>query len=385
MSNALVTDLLLGSTNDSLLTLNDDEYLSFILNRPTVSKDFESGSVYRIQSIFPNGDDKITITTMENGELMVQLRKEKEYLKLLDCSIEDFMSAVNGEDVQLSLPTHVMTVKYGSAIEGTLMGAHIHALKEQMLKEAEHAETIYYAKVLERNKGGFLVNVLGLNGFLPGSLAAANRIIDFDLYLGTVIPVMVEDYLEDSDMFVFSNKKYIRTIIPTEIAKLDKNHMYSGVVTGTSKFGVFVEFNNVLTGLIHTSEMSKEHLDEFKKGKWKSGDKIDFWIKEITEDNRIILTFVDQTAMNQVYETIANYEAEMESSGQKPIYLGHIVSVKPNVVLVKIEDNVIGALADKDFKKVKNGPLKVSDELRVKIEKIDIDKRRMTFNIVANQ
>ncbi len=384
MVKSLVTDLLLGSENSSLFSLNDEDYLSAILDLPTVSKDFDTGMVYKIKSIHPSGDDRITITTNENGELLVHMRKEKEYLKLLGCSVEDFMLAVNGEDLNITMPTHVMTVKHGSVVEGTLMGAHIHALRENMLKEASDATTIYYAQVLERNKGGFLVNVMGLNGFLPGSLAAANRIMDFDVYLGTTVPVMVEDYLEDSDMFVFSNKKYIRTIIPTEIAKLDKNIKYKGIVTGTSKFGVFVEFNNVLTGLIHTSEMNKDHLDDFKKGTWGAGDTIEFWIKEITNDNRIILTFVDQAAMNQVYEHLASYEAEMESAGQKPIYLGHIVSVKPNVVLVKIEDNIIGALADRDFKKLKNSQLKVSDELRVKIEKIDVDKRRMTFNIVPN-
>ena len=74
----------------------------------------------------------------------------------------------------------------------------------------------------------------------------------------------------------------------------------------------------------------------------------------------------------------------MEQNGQKPVYLGLIVSVKPNVVLVKIENNIIGALAEKDFKKFKSEPLKVSDELRVKIEKIDVDKRRMTLNMITS-
>jgi ribosomal protein S1 len=129
--------------------------------------------------------------------------------------------------------------------------------------------------------------------------------------------------------------------------------------------------------------MDKEQIEEFKKGTWKAGAEIEFWVKEITNDNRIILTFVDQNAMNQKYETLASYEAEMEQTGKKPIYLGHIVSVKPNVVLVKIEDNIIGALADKDFKKFKTAPLKVTEELRVKIEKIDISKRRMTLNMVS--
>lgn len=383
MTNKIVTDLLLGNFDDDLLVMSDTAYLEKILAHPTITKDLQTGAVYKISKILPYGKDRINVVMDDYGEIPVQLRKEKEYLKLINCSIEQFIESLNEESTQVQLPTHVMTVKYGSELEGTLMGAHIYALKQELYTEIKNPEKVYMAHVLERNKGGFLVNVNGLHGFLPGSLAAANRILDFDLYLNTKIPVMVEDYLQDSDMFIFSNKKYIKNMIPVEIEKLTKTEKYKGVVTGTSKFGIFVEFNTILTGLIHTSEMDKEQIEEFKKGNWKAGAEIEFWIKEITNDNRIILTFVDQNAMNQKYETLASYEAEMEQTGKKPIYLGHVVSVKPNVVLVKIEDNIIGALADKDFKKFKTAPLKVTDELRVKIERIDISKRRMTFNMVS--
>jgi predicted RNA-binding protein with RPS1 domain len=384
MTNKVVTDLLLGNFDDDLLIMSDDAYFQKVLETPTITKDLQTGAVYKISEIFPYGKDKITVVTEEYGEIPVQLRKEKEFLKLINCSIEQFMEALLDGSSEVQLPNHVMTVKYGSELEGTLMGAHIYSLKQELYSEIKNPEKVYMAHVLERNKGGFLVNVNGLYGFLPGSLAAANRILDFDLYLNTKIPVMVEDYLQDSDMFIFSNKKYIKNMIPVEIEKLTKTEKYKGVVTGTSKFGIFVEFNTILTGLIHTSEMDKEQIEEFKKSKWKAGDEIEFWIKEITNDNRIILTFVDQNIMNQKYESLASFDAQMEQTGQKPVYLGHIVSVKPNVVLVKIEDNIIGALADKDFKKFKSAPLKVSDELRVKIEKIDITKRRMTLNMVTS-
>lgn len=384
MTNKVVTDLLLGNFDDDLLLMSDDAYFQKVLETPTITKDLQTGAVYKISEIFPYGKDRITVVTEEYGEIPVQLRKEKEFLKLINCSIEQFMEALLDGNSEVQLPNHVMTVKYGSELEGTLMGAHIYSLKQELYSEIKNPEKVYMAHVLERNKGGFLVNVNGLYGFLPGSLAAANRILDFDLYLNTKIPVMVEDYLQDSDMFIFSNKKYIKNMIPIEIEKLTKTEKYKGVVTGTSKFGIFVEFNTILTGLIHTSEMDKEQIEEFKKSKWKAGDEIEFWIKEITNDNRIILTFVDQNIMNQKYESLASFDAQMEQTGQKPVYLGHIVSVKPNVVLVKIEDNIIGALADKDFKKFKSAPLKVSDELRVKIEKIDITKRRMTLNMVTS-
>jgi len=383
MTEKVVADLLLGNFDDTLLTMSDDAYLEKILQNHTITKDLQSGSVYKIKSIHPFGKDRISVITEDNGEIPVQLRKEKEFLKLINSTVEQFIEELESENPQIILPTHVMTIKYGSEMEGTLMGAHIYALKETLYKEIKNPETIYTAHVLERNKGGFLVNVNGLKGFLPGSLAAANRILDFDLYLNKDIQVMVEDYLAESDMFIFSNKKYIKTMLPIEIQKLNKTEKYKGIVTGTSKFGIFVEFNTILTGLIHTTEMNKESVEEFRKGKWKPGSEIEFWVKEINNDNRIILTFVDQNAMNQKYENLATYDAEMEQTGQKPVYLGHIISVRPNVVLVKIEDDIIGALAERDFKKFKSAPMKVSDELRVKIEKIDVDKRRMTLNMVT--
>ena len=383
MTEKVVADLILGNFDESLLTMSDDAYLEKILQNHTITKDLQAGSVYKIKQILPFGKDRITVITEDNGEIPVQLRKEKEFLKLINSSVEEFIEELESENPSIILPTHVMTIKYGSEMEGTLMGAHIYALKETLYQEIKNPQTIYTAHVLERNKGGFLVSVNGLKGFLPGSLAAANRILDFDLYLNKDIQVMVEDYLAESDMFIFSNKKYIKTMLPIEIQKLNKTDKYKGIVTGTSKFGVFVEFNTILTGLIHTTEMNKENIEEFKKGKWKAGSEIEFWVKEITNDNRIILTFVDQNAMNQKYENLATYDAEMEQTGQKPVYLGHIISVRPNVVLVKIEDDIIGALAEKDFKKFKSAPMKVSDELRVKIEKIDVDKRRMTLNMVT--
>ena len=383
MTEKVVADLLLGNFDDTLLTMSDDAYLEKILQNHTITKDLQSGSVYKIKSIHPFGKDRINVITEDNGEIPVQLRKEKEFLKLINSTIERFIDELESENPQIILPTYVMSIKYGSEMEGTLMGAHIYALKETLYKEIKNPETIYTAHVLERNKGGFLVNVNGLRGFLPGSLAAANRILDFDLYLNKDIQVMVEDYLAESDMFIFSNKKYIKTMLPITIQKLNKTEKYKGIVTGTSKFGIFVEFNTILTGLIHTTEMNKESVEEFRKGKWKPGAEIEFWVKEINNDNRIILTFVDQNAMNQKYENLATYDAEMEQTGQKPVYLGHIISVRPNVVLVKIEDDIIGALAERDFKKFKSAPMKVSDELRVKIEKIDVDKRRMTLNMVT--
>ena len=191
MANKIVSDFLLGQFDESLFEISSDQYLDLILQRPMITKDFQLGALYKISKILPFGKDKITITTEEHGEISVQLRKEKEYLKIIGVEIDEFIDEITKENPQIQLPTHVMTVKYGAEMEGTLIGAHILSLRQELYQEIKDSKKVYTAHVLERNKGGFLVEVNGLKGFLPGSLAAANRIIDFDVYLDTIIPVMV--------------------------------------------------------------------------------------------------------------------------------------------------------------------------------------------------
>ena len=65
----------------------------------------------------------------------------------------------------------------------------------------------------------------------------------------------------------FLIKKYIRHILPLKINELNKTTKYTGVVTGVVKFGIFVEFDEIYTGLIHTSEMSDEHINKFNNKK----------------------------------------------------------------------------------------------------------------------
>ena len=78
--------------------------------------------------------------------------------------------------------------------------------------EAEAAiknKTVLELPVEEANKGGFFVEVCGIDAFMPGSLAAPNKIADFQSYIGKEIIVMVEDFLKDMNSFIVSHKKYI--------------------------------------------------------------------------------------------------------------------------------------------------------------------------------
>lgn len=150
----------------------------------------------------------------------------------------------------------------------------------------------FYVKVVSLVKGGYLALYKGtVSCFLPGSHAAANVIRDFNDYLNAEIPVMIENFDAANDLYIVSYKKYIKHTLPQKIYDLEFGKEYTGVLTNNPyDFGIFVEFQNYYTGLLHKTEF--QNYSEYCKGK-KAGDQITFYIKDITVkkgEPRIVLT-----------------------------------------------------------------------------------------------
>ena len=126
----------------------------------------------------------------------------------------------------------------------------------------------FYVKVVELIKGGYLAIYKNkIKCFLPGSHAAANVIRDFSEYLHKEIPVMVENYDSINNLYIVSYKKYIKETLPEKVSDLSFSQKYTGTLTNNPyDFGVFVEFQNYYTGLIHKSDFADDaSFREFTK------------------------------------------------------------------------------------------------------------------------
>jgi small subunit ribosomal protein S1 len=251
-------------------------------------------------------------------------------------------------------------------LRGELGKAHIVKTQKEFIQQITQASTAYVAKVIEKNKGGFLVNVCGVEGFLPGGLAAANKIIDFDSYIGKTVMVMVEDYLQDTKTFVFSNKKYLSKVLPTKMAELDLDKKYEGTVTGSSKYGVFLEFDEIFTGLLHTSKMSKETKERFNNRGFKPGESMTFWIKEISNDNRIIISEEDPSTKRAEME-------EFKTNNIGTVHSGKVLKNVPFGTLVKIEKDLVGLISQKELK-LKRKNFEPGDNVIVSVDSVKKDK-----------
>jgi ribosomal protein S1 len=217
---------------------------------------------------------------------------------------------------------------------------------------------------LSVNKGGYIVDLSGVKCFLPGSLAAANKITDFESYIGKEIPVMIEGYVEAKDIFIVSYKKYLNKIMDSKIRELDLTKKYKGYVTGTSDFGVFVEWDSVYTGLIHKTEFQ----DDLSIRTLNPGTEIEFYVKEIKENNRLTLT-LDRPLERNV--TIQNLENQIQD-GTVESYEAIIKHKRKNGALVEIPSLGLMALIPQEKLGKKSNGIKSGEAVTVIPIEVDI-------------
>lgn len=236
----------------------------------------------------------------------------------------------------------------------------------QMLGEMEDD---YYIKVkVDKLTGAgynctINVNRCEIKSFLPQILAGVNKIHDDEKedLVGEELEMCVESFSEEKGTWIVSRRKYLKQLIPAYMDNLDKETDYTGTVTGTAKFGVFVEFNDCLTGMIHRSNLT----DDLKEGfdNIKPGDSITFNVKEIIKGNRIILTQVHTTSL---WDTIA--------IGQN--LQGTIKEHKPFGTLIILDHETLGLIhVSEQTPLVKD--LKSGDKLDVKVLAINRSERKI--------
>lgn len=233
----------------------------------------------------------------------------------------------------------------------------------------------FYVKVVNLVKGGYLALYKGtVKCFLPGSHAAANVIRDFNEYLNTEIPVMIENFDATNDLFIVSYKKYIKHTLPQKVYELEFGKEYKGVLTNKPyDFGIFVEFQNYYTGLIHKSEF--ENYAEFAEGR-KSGDEISFYIKDIIikkGEPRIVLT---DTIDKVDYEKIQWQSLKDRVEGHT---LNFTLDKEDFSIELEMPDEDIVFRTDISHLK---GRIRIPNEGQVKILRVDTFRKTLKFDFL---
>jgi len=254
------------------------------------------------------------------------------------------------------------------------------AVLRDILESIEEGKTAYVGTVTGMiPNGGYFVNVQGVDCFMPGSLAGINKLAEFESILNTQMYVVPMSYSTERGTVIVSHRKYLQAMIPGKVEELRNSigETKKGNVTGSAKYGVFVEFDGCLTGMIYANDLTSEMARKHKAREINPGDEIEFKVKEIISDTKITLTQLDVVETVDPWKEIAGKYKSFPTE-----VIGTIKSVKDYGVFVDIGDGIVGLLHISELPEgIEIDSLTKNSPITVQITRIEVDTRKVFLKL----
>ena len=232
-----------------------------------------------------------------------------------------------------------------------------------------------------RTKGGMIVDVFGIEAFLPGSQIDVKPIRDYDQYVDKTMEFKVVKINHEFKNIVVSHKALIESDIEEQkkeiIGQLEKGQVLEGSVKNITSYGVFIDLGGV-DGLIHITDLSWSRINHPSE------------ILELDQKlNVVILDFDDnksriQLGLKQLSTHPWDDLSDSVKEGEK--IKGKVVVIADYGAFVEIEEGVEGLVHVSEMSwsthlRSAQDFVKVGDELDAVVLTLDRDSRKMSLGI----
>ena len=232
-----------------------------------------------------------------------------------------------------------------------------------------------------RTKGGMIVDVFGIEAFLPGSQIDVKPIRDYDVFVGKTMEFKVVKINHEFRNVVVSHKALIEAELEQQkkdiISKLEKGQVLEGTVKNITSYGVFIDLGGV-DGLIHITDLSWgriSHPNEIVE----LDQKLNVVILDFDDDKKRIALGLKQLTPHPWDNLDANLKVGDSVKGKVVVMAdyGAFVEIAPGVEgLIHVSEMSWSQhlRSAQDF-------LKVGEEVEAQILTLDRDERKMSLGI----
>ena len=267
---------------------------------------------------------------------------------------------------------------------GQLQLSHKRALilkSWQRVNEAYDNQEIITGYVKGKTKGGLIVDVFGIEAFLPGSQIDVKPIRDYDIYVDKTMEFKVVKINHDYKNVVVSHKALIEAEIEAQkaeiISKLEKGQILEGTVKNITSYGVFIDLGGV-DGLIHITDLSWGRISNPEEVV-KLDEKINVVILDFDENKKRIALGLKQLTPHPWDKLDPNLKVGDKVKGKVVVIAdyGAFVEIIPGVEgLIHVSEMSWSQhlRTAKDF-------LKEGDEVEAVILTLDREDRKMSLGI----
>ena len=246
---------------------------------------------------------------------------------------------------------------------------------------ALEAEEVIQGYIKCRTKGGMIVDVFGIEAFLPGSQIDVHPIRDYDQFVGKTMEFKIVKINQEFRNVVVSHKALIEAELEAQkkeiIGKLEKGQILEGVVKNITSYGVFVDLGGV-DGLIHITDLSWGRVDDPHKVV-ELDQKINVVILDFDDEKRRIALGLKQLTPHPWDALDADLKVGDHVKGKVVVIAdyGAFVEIQPGVEgLIHVSE-----MSWSQHLRSAQEFLKVGDDVEAVILTLDRDERKMSLGI----
>ena len=249
------------------------------------------------------------------------------------------------------------------------------------VNEALEADAVIQGYIKCRTKGGMIVDVFGIEAFLPGSQIDVHPIRDYDQFVGKTMEFKVVKINQEFRNVVVSHKALIEQEIEAQkkeiIGKLEKGQILEGTVKNITSYGVFVDLGGV-DGLIHITDLSWGRVDDPHKVV-ELDQKINVVILDFDDEKRRIALGLKQLTPHPWDALDADLKVGDHVKGKVVVIAdyGAFVEIQPGVEgLIHVSE-----MSWSQHLRSAQEFLKVGDDVEAVILTLDRDERKLSLGI----
>ncbi len=336
----------------------------------------EDQYVQTLNKIIENDVVEGTVVAMNKREVIVNIGYKSEGV----ISINEFRynpELAVGEKVEVYVET-------AEDKKGQLLLSHKKARSMRSwdrVNEACEKDEIVKGYIKCRTKGGMIVDVFGIEAFLPGSQIDVKPIRDYDVFVNKTMEFKIVKINHEFRNVVVSHKALIEAELEAQkadiIGKLEKGQILEGTVKNITSYGVFVDLGGV-DGLIHITDLSWGRINDPKE------------IVELDQKINVVILDFDDTkkriALGLKQLTPHPWEALSDEIQVGAIVKGRVVVIADYGAFVEVQPGVEGLIhvteiswsshlrSAQDF-------LKVGQEVEAVVLTMDKEERKMSLGI----
>ncbi len=249
------------------------------------------------------------------------------------------------------------------------------------INKAMEGDEIIQGYIKSRTKGGMIVDVFGIEAFLPGSQIGVHPIRDYDIFVGKTMEFKVVKINQEFRNVVVSHKALIEAELEAQrkeiISHLEKGQILEGTVKNITTYGVFVDLGGV-DGLIHITDLSWGRVSDPHEVV-ELDQKINVVILDFDQEKKRIALGLKQLTPHPWDSLDQNLKVGDHVKGKVVVMAdyGAFVEIQPGVEgLIHVSEMSWSQhlRSAQDF-------LKVGDEVEAVILTLDRDERKMSLGL----